>query len=70
MISEENKTILIHRSKSFVWRLGAYIAVAILGFIVDNIGLLDISPFAITLVALVIGEITKYLNSNLPKNSA
>jgi len=66
-MNEENKQILIHRSKSFIWRLGAYIAVAVLGFIADNLGLLEISPFAMTLTALIIGEITKYLNTNLPK---
>ena len=52
----------IHRLKSFAWRLGAYLAVAGLVWIADNIGLLDLPPYLATIIALVIGEITKFLN--------
>ncbi len=67
MMRPENKEILITRTKSFFWRLGAYVVVAILNFIAENIGLFELPPLIVMLVALVCGEVTKYLNMNLPK---
>ena len=51
------------RLKSFIWRLGAYVIVSILGFIIANLGEINIPAYAITFVALFCGEITKYLNT-------
>jgi len=53
----------INRLKSFAWRLGAYLGVAGLAWIADNIGLLELPPYIATIIALVIGEITKALNT-------
>ena len=54
---------LKNRILSFVWRLGAYLAVAGLAFLTNNITDLITSPFAIAVVGLMAGELTKWLNS-------
>lgn len=59
----KTKEQLVKRFRSFVWRLGSYVIVASLAFIADNIGLFTASPVIVTIVALVCGEITKYLNT-------
>ena len=51
------------RLKSFAWRLGSYIVVAVLAWIADNIGLLELPPYLATIIALVCGEGTKALNT-------
>lgn len=66
-MTQENKTILIKRFKSFVWRLGGMVAVAVLNFVGGQLGLFNMPPEVVGVVALVIGEITKYINTNLPK---
>lgn len=52
-----------NRLKSFAWRLGAYLVVAGLTWIADNLGLLELPPYIATIIALVLGEVTKYLNT-------
>jgi hypothetical protein len=63
MITEENKTILIHRVKSFLWRFGSYALVSVIGLLAENLNLLELDPKVIALIALVLGEITKWLNT-------
>lgn len=58
MINKEFK----NRFKSFLWRLSAIVAVAVLEFVSDNIGLLSWSPQITGVIGLVVGEMTKYLN--------
>ena len=67
MISEENKKVLMHRFKSFVWRLGGYISTAVLAFIIEHLGLLNIPEVLIVITTLIVGELTKYINVNLPE---
>lgn len=58
---------LTKRFKSFMWRAGAIGAVATLTWIVQNIGLLELSStlqgFVNVFGGLILGEITKYLNT-------
>jgi hypothetical protein len=51
------------RIKSFLWRLGAYIVVAALAFIVKNISELELPDVVVMLVTLLSGEATKWLNT-------
>lgn len=51
------------RFMSFVWRLGSYLVIMGLAWISNNVGLLELSPFWTTIIALVSGEVTKYLNT-------
>jgi len=65
-MSEELKTILISRFKSFLWRLLGYAIALFFAFILDLCKVIELSPAVITIITLAIGEITKYLNVNLP----
>lgn len=61
-MTDDTKQILINRFKSFLWRAGAMVVVALVGFISDNLGLLHLSPVVVTIIGLVLGEITKFIN--------
>jgi hypothetical protein len=58
-----DKKELIKRAKSFAWRLGGMVAIAILAFLADNIGLFGLSPQVQVVLGLILGEVTKHLNS-------
>jgi len=51
------------RLLSFAWRLGSVMAIAGLNFIAQNVGDLSLPIWAVGLIGLITGEITKYLNS-------
>lgn len=57
-----DKELLIKRFKSFLWRLGAVVAVALISFLAENIGLFGLPLQAQVIAGLVLGEITKALN--------
>ena len=54
---------LKRRLLSFTWRLSAYIVVSALAFVVANLSDLGVNPSIVAVVALVVGEITKWLNA-------
>lgn len=56
-------TKLKSRILSFLWRLGAMVAVAILGFVSDILPDIATPEVVMVVVALIIAEITKFLNS-------
>lgn len=62
-MTEESKTILIKRLKSFGWRLAGMLAVAILDFASANIGLFNLPNEMTVVIGLIVGELTKYLNT-------
>ena len=64
-MSQENKEIFINRAKSFAWRLGAVVVVALLSFTAESLGLFGLSAQTEVVLGLILGEITKYINSNL-----
>ena len=53
----------LKRLKSFVWRLGGYLLVLGLTWIADHFGELGLPAYLTTIIGLVVGEITKYLNT-------
>lgn len=59
-----NKEELIKRLKSFAWRTAVMVMVALLSFIMQNIGLFGLPTWAIGIIGLVCGEATKWLNNN------
>lgn len=59
MINEEIKKRLL----SFAWRWGMFVAVSALGWLANNIGLLQLDAFWTTSIAYVINELTKWLNA-------
>jgi hypothetical protein len=60
------KQVLEARIKSFVWRLGAVLVAAALNWLTTEITTWHLSPEWVTLAGLLLGELTKYLNSNVP----
>ena len=54
---------LKNRILSFVWRFGAYIVVAALGFLLESISALNLAPEIYAIIALMFGELTKFLNN-------
>ena len=66
-MSEYTKEIIIKRFKSFLWRLFGYGIAGFLAFVLDALQILELSPEIIAVVGLVFGEVTKYLNVNLPE---
>ena len=62
-MTQEVKIQLLKRLKSFAWRLGAYVVVAGLSALVDMLGILEVEPAIITVVALIAGEFTKFVNT-------
>lgn len=62
-MTEEVKEQLIKRLKSFAWRLGSYVVVSALAVVVDMLGVMQVDPVVVTIVTLVCGEITKYVNT-------
>lgn len=63
MLSQENKVILSKRGKSFLWRAGMMLAALAVDFVLENIGLFSLRPEIVVVVGLVLGEISKQLNS-------
>lgn len=59
--------LLSNRFKSFYWRLGMLILAAIVGGLLDNIDMLSpyLSPAAVGILGLILGEISKAINNVL-----
>jgi len=54
---------LVKRLKSFFWRFGMAVLIFSLEWLSMNLGLLDLSPAVTGVIALVAGEVSKYLNT-------
>lgn len=57
--------ILKVRLKSLAWRVGMMGLVAIVAFTIDNASLLSLPSWAVVMLGLIAGEISKYLNTNI-----
>jgi len=62
-MTQENKTILINRAKSLAWRTGMMVASILVAFIASNLELFNLSPEVTVFIGLVLGEVSKYLNT-------
>lgn len=62
---EENKSVLRKRFESFLWRAGMMVASLGVKFILENLGLLSISPQVVVFAGLVLGEVSKYIDTKL-----
>lgn len=58
-----NDSTLIKRIKSLAWRAGMMGLAAIVAYVADNLGVLELNPVVTTIAGLVFGEISKFLNS-------
>ena len=55
--------LLSRRFKSFYWRSGSMIAVGFINLFIQNLGGLGLSNELVVLLGLVLGEVTKALNT-------
>lgn len=66
-MTNDNRIIIINRLKSFAWRAGMMLAALAIDFVLQNLGLFDglfdFPPQATIVVGLILGEVSKYLNT-------
>ena len=60
-----SKNDLIKRLKSLGCRIGMMVLATIVGFVIDNLGILNLSPAFVGVLGLILGEISKTINKNL-----
>jgi hypothetical protein len=52
-----------NRIKSFIWRSGMMTLAFLVVTLSENIGLLELGPTATMVLGLILGEVSKYLNT-------
>lgn len=62
-MAKKQKTIYINRLKSFAWRAGMMVLALFVDFTIANIGLFELPAEATVLLGLILGEVSKYLNT-------
>tara|TARA_R110000868_G_scaffold312482_1_gene573407 strand:+ start:933 stop:1127 length:195 start_codon:yes stop_codon:yes gene_type:complete len=62
-MTKKNKQIYLNRIKSFSWRLGMMALALTVSFFLENIDLLSLPAEAKIILGLVLGEVSKYLNT-------
>jgi hypothetical protein len=60
------RQVLEARVKSFLWRLAAVMILAALNWLTEEITRWGLSEQWVVVLGLLLGELTKYLNSNVP----
>lgn len=55
----------VKRLKSFAWRTGMMVLAFGAAFALENLHLLDLNPAMVTLLGLVLGEVSKFLNKEI-----
>lgn len=63
LISPENLVILIKRAKSLGWRIGMMVAAIVVDFALQNLGLFQLNDTLTVVLGLVLGEVSKMLNT-------
>jgi hypothetical protein len=62
-MTKKQKTIYINRLKSFAWRTGMMVLALFIDFTATNLELFELPPEAILVLGLLLGEVSKYLNT-------
>ena len=62
-MTQENKGIIIKRLKSLAWRAGMMLVALSVDFALQNLGIFELPGQAIVIIGLVLGEVSKYLNT-------
>lgn len=58
-------TQLVKRLKSFAWRVGMVTLAGALAGIAQYLDILALSPFMTTIIGLALGEVSKYVNTQI-----
>ena len=69
-ISPASKIILLRRFKSLAWRAGAMLAIMLVDWTIQNLGLFDMPNSVSIVLGLMLGELSKFLNTNLKELKA
>ena len=64
-MTQENQEELKKRLKSLGWRCSMMIVALVIDFALQNLGLFNLSASAVTIIGLVLGEISKLVNNKL-----
>ncbi len=59
------KTKLIKRLKALLWSAGMMGLAAMVAFLIENIGALELSPTVTVVAGLVLAQISKFINNEL-----
>jgi len=62
-MTKKNKQIYLNRLKSLGWRTSMMVLALLISFFLENIDLLSIPAEAKIILGLVLGEVSKYLNT-------
>lgn len=54
---------VVKRIKSLLWRGTMMAAAVLVAYVLENLRLLELSPFWTTALGLVLGEVSKWLNT-------
>lgn len=60
-------TAFKNRLKSFAWRLGMMVLAFVANYVSTNLAGLELSPTTTVIIGLVLGEISKFLNTEISK---
>jgi hypothetical protein len=58
-----NQEIIVKRLKSLAWRVGMMLVALLAAWGLETINLLDIAPEVKVFAGLILGEVSKYLNT-------
>lgn len=58
----------LKRLKSFGWRTLMMVLAFGVAFLLENLSLLELDPTLVTILGLVLGEVSKFLNGEVAKN--
>jgi hypothetical protein len=64
-MTSENQSQLVKRFKSLLWRAAMMGLALLVEFALNNLGLLDLSPQLTVVIGLVLGEVSKWINTGL-----
>lgn len=59
------KNDFLNRFKSLLWRAGMVALAAGIGWVLNNLSMLSLSPTLTVVIGLVLGEVSKQINNNL-----
>ena len=62
-MTKKNKALYLKRLKSFAWRTGMMVLATLVAFLLENLSLLDLNPQVTVVMGLILGEVSKYLNT-------
>ena len=62
-MTEENRIILGKRAMSLTWRACMMLLALGIDFLLENLGLFDLSPDVVIVLGLILGEVSKWLNT-------